>query len=808
MRYLLFFLPLLFFSLYSSGQDQGRKFAIRGKILDDNGTAVPFANVALYDLTSTLITGAVSDDQGQFSIQAAPGTYSLKITFLSYEEKTIPVVKVVASDVALGSIQLKSSSQILNEVTIQGEKSQMELHLDKRVFQVGKDLSNISSSASDILDNVPSVTVDMEGNVSLRGSQNVRILIDGKPSGLTGISTADALRQLQGNLIESVEVITNPSSRYDAEGEVGIINIVLKKERQKGINGSFSLNAGHPDNFGASYSMNFRREKMNFFSSYGFNYRTNPGKGFSYQRIEEDDSVFVYDERRKRTRSDNGHNLRAGMDYFLNEKNTLTGSFLLRNSNGLNTSQTVFSDYDDDVLLRTVTRNEREKEPELNTETSINYRKDFAQKGRQLTADFKWIENIETEEADFRQTDDSAPDSIVLQRSYNTENERNLLLQADYVHPFGKSGKWEAGIKSTQRVLDNKFYVQQQNEDGEWVTDSVFDNHLIYHENIHALYFMLGNEFPDGKFAWQTGLRGELTDILAEFVNTPEATSKQNYFNIFPSAHLSYKFDTEKTLQLSYSYRLSRPRFRELLPFSGYSNNRSLFIGNPNLRPEFTHSIETGYLLNWKSGSALSSIYYRYRTGVHERIRLTDPDNPGTTIMYPINLGKENAYGLEFTLSWTPVHWIRLNSNANFYRAITEGSFEDQYLFSDTYTWTTRTTSRFTFFKKWDFQAGLNYRGPRQTPQGSQRAQYAIDLGLSRDLFKDNGTLTFSVRDLLNSRKWRWTTDTDNIYSTGEFQWRSRQMTLTFTYRLNRKKERGGREEGDRNGDFDGGADF
>lgn len=806
MKRALFFL-LLFVNAFAVVGQSETQYAITGKVIDESKVPIPFANAALYNRSdSTLVTGAVSNDQGQFIITTTTGNYYLTITFLSYEEKTVSNIKVISQDMQLGDIQLKSSSQILEEVTVQGEKSQMELYLDKRVFQVGKDLSNISSSASEILDNVPSVTVDVDGNVSLRGSQNVRILIDGKPSGLTGINTADALRQLQGNLIESVEVITNPSARYDAEGEVGIINIVLKKERKKGINGSFSANAGYPNNYGASYSINFRREKMNFFSSYGFNYRSRPGSGKSYQRIEDGDSVFIYEQDQDRNRSDISHNIRAGIDYFFDNKNTLTGSFVARKSDGLNTSNTVYQDFDaNNTLLQTTVRKEREEEPELNSELALSYRREYDQKGRLLTADFKWIDNRDIEEATFRQTSD-IDNSLTLQRSYNTENERNALFQLDYVHPLSDNGKLEAGLKSTNRIIDNKFYVQQQDDEDNWTSIPGFDNDMTYTENIHAAYAIVGNQF--NKFSVQAGVRGELTDIAVEFRNTPESDTHQNYFNLFPSAHISYEFTPDKTIQLSYSYRLSRPWFRELIPFSGYSDNRSLFRGNPNRKPEYTHSMEASYLLNWESGSILSSAYYRYRTGVRQRIRLNDPDNPGGTISYPINLATENAYGLEFNFSWSPINWFRLNSNANFYRAITEGNYEDQYLYSDTYTWTTRTTSRITVLKKWDLQAGLNYRAPRQTPQGRNLAFYTIDLGLSHDVFKGKGTLTFNVRDLLNSRKFRWITDTENVYSRGEFQWRARQMTLTFTYRLNRNKERD--EEPSENGgnDTGGGNDF
>lgn len=783
-------------------------FSVSGSVVDESNAAVPFANAALYNnLDSTLVTGAVSDGEGHFVINTTPGNYYLRITFLSYEEKTVPNVNVINKDVHVGTIKLRAGSQVLEAVTVQGEKSQMELHLDKRVFQVGKDLSNISGSASEILDNVPSVTVDVEGNISLRGSQNVRILIDGRPSGLTGISTADALRQIQGNLIESVEVITNPSSRYDAEGEVGIINIILKKEKRNGVNGSFSVNAGHPDNYGASFNLNFRKEKMNFFSSYGISHRSSPGSGFSFQSFEQPDSSFSYHQTNDRTRSDVSHNLRAGMDYYFNDKNILTGSFLLRKSDGLNKSHNEYNDFDsDNILVRTVERNEREEEPEVNTELALSYRREYDRKGRLLTADFKWIENVETENATFNQIDYSI-DSIGYQRSRNTENERNALAQLDYIHPFGAKGKIEAGFKSTLRVIDNDFRVEQQNmEDASWFVLPQLDNNLIYTENIHAAYFMIGNEI--NRFSWQTGVRGELSDISVELTKTNEITY-QNYFNLFPSTHLSYRLKPEKTMQLSYSYRLSRPRFRDLMPFSNYSDNRSVRVGNPDLKPEFTHSIEAGYLLNWPSGSMLSSAYYRYRTGVVEHISMVD--SVGFTSTQPVNLATEDAYGLEFNFSWNPTEWWRINTNANFYRAITEGNFNDQRFFSDTYTWTNRTTSRITLFKKWDFQTGFNYRGPRQTPQGRDLAFYFIDLGLSRDVLKGNGTLTLAVRDLLNTRKFRSIIEREDegYYSEREFQWRARQILLTFTYRLNMKKEN--RSNGNGNGgenDFEGGGDF
>ncbi len=665
----------------------------------------------------------------------------------------------------------------------------MELYLDKRIFNVGKDLTNISGSAADILDNVPSVSVDVEGNVSLRGSENVRILIDGKPSGLTGISTADALRQVQANLIESVEIITNPSARYDAEGEVGIINIILKKEGRNGLNGAFAFNGGYPADYGGSFNLNFRRNKFNFFASYGFNYRQRPGSGTSFQQFTLPDSTFAYEQDNTRLRGGRSHNVIGGIDYFFSDKSILTASFVYRRSDGINTSRYEFRDLDaSGNLMRTVVRQEREEEPEDNGEISLSYRKDFKRENHYFTADFKWIENIETEIAQFTETDDS-DNSLSRQRSYGTENERNAFLQADYIAPFKEKGKFETGFRSTLRVIDNDFLVEEQNIELEWDTLPAFDNNMVYTENIYAAYAMLGNEW--NRFSYQAGLRGELTDISIALKRSNEI-NYQTYFNVFPSTHLAYKINEDKTVQLSYSYRLSRPRFRHLMPFSGFSNNRSISTGNPELRPEFTHSFEAAYLLNWESGSILSSAYYRNRTGVIERITLVDSVGFNRTL--PVNLASENAYGLEFNFSWMPEDWFRFNANANFYRAITEGEYNEQRLFRDTYTWSGRAIARVTFLKEVDFQSSINYQAPQETPQGFRQSIYAVDLALARDVLKGKGTVTMSVRDLFNSRRWRNEVIADDFFSTSDFQWRARQFLLTFTYRLNQRKQSGGEE--------------
>ncbi|SEI37790.1 Outer membrane receptor proteins, mostly Fe transport [Dyadobacter koreensis] len=795
--FLIYLFLFIVLCTYANAQQQSRMAFITGKLEDSDKNPVPFANVALYHTKdSTLVGGAVSDETGNFKIQSSAGHYLLKITFLTLNEKIVPDVRLAGKDINLGVIIMTSNAKVLSEVVVKGEKSQMELQLDKRVFNVGKDMSNIGSNASDILNNMPSVTVDVDGNVALRGSGNVRILIDGKQSGMVGMNPAEALKQIPGDLIESIEIITNPSSRYDAEGEVGILNIVMKKNIRYGLNGSFTGTAGYPSNFGGSFNVNYRKKKLNLIASYGHLYREGPGRGTSRQVYNSTDTSFIYEQKNTRTRSGFSNSFMVGMDYFLDKYNTLNGTVSYRKSRNKNTSLLEYRDFDlNNNLTRTVIRSEQETEPRANFEAAINYNKTFEKKGKSLSVVGKYILSDEIESALFNESSQTEVGSLV-QRSFNTEDEKNILFQVDYIQPFGKNGQIETGLKSSIRLLDNDFSVHQQNQAMNWVILPDFDNRFAYDEKIHAAYLMASNQL--GKIFIQAGLRGEYSDILTELKKT-NVVNHRKYFNLFPSLHLSYKLKESQTLQLSYSYRLSRPEFRSLLPFSNFSDSRVFRAGNPLLNPEYTHSFEAGHLMNMEKGSLLSSVYYRHRLGVVENI--TSVDSAGFTTVTPINLSTGDSYGFEFNLTYDPFEWWKWTANANIFRAVNQGVYNDKILRSDTYTWTSRLSSRLTLLKNIDFQSSLNYRAPRKTTQGKELSQYSIDLGLSRDLLKGRATVTASVRDLFNSRKRRSIVENAGYYSQSEFQWRARQFLVTFSYRLNRSKEKEKRADDSDNGE-------
>jgi hypothetical protein len=509
----------------------GQALTVNGIIVDDQKSPIPYASVAQFQLPdSSMIGGVVSDEEGKFHLDSRPGSYFLIISFLSFAEQTIQL-KQKSGVIDLGVITLKSKARQLDEVVITGEKSQMELQLDKRVFNVGKDLSNIGGNAADILDNIPSVSVGVDGTISLRGSENVRILINGKPSGLT-MRNPDALRQLQSNLVERVEVITNPSSRYDAEGEVGIINIVLKENQQNGLNGTFTATAGYPEFYGGSYTLNMRRKKVNLFSSYGSDYRKAPGYSDTYQRFDREDGIEISNRDSDRSSRELSHNIRAGFDYFMTDKASLTGSMMYNIDDGLNRSTLNVVNSLNGQPSGSSIRTDREHEDEKNIEGALNFKKEFSNDQHTLTADFQYIFSNDNETNNYLQTTDGVD---VVQRGANDALEENWFIQADYVHPLSKDGKAEAGVRSNNRVVDNDYSLEELDDQGNWVAFPVFNNNMIYTERIHAAYVMAGDKFD--KFSVQAGLRGEYSGIRTELTSTSEINERR-YFNLFPSVNL------------------------------------------------------------------------------------------------------------------------------------------------------------------------------------------------------------------------------------------------------------------------------
>ena len=455
-----------------------------------------------------------------------------------------------------------------------------------------------------------------------------------------------------------------------------------------------------------------------------------------------------------------------------------------------------------------------EIEDDNNFEYQLGYRRIMKGKGHELNAQFEYRDNDETEDSSIGEADLLVgQDLAISQRSLNVQGDKNVLIQIDYVRPLGKGKKIETGYRGTLREISSDYVVEERDENGvfrpieEIFEGFQFSNKFVYEEDVHAAYFIIENKME--KWGYQLGLRAEQTYITT-FQREGSVTDTKEYLNAFPSAFLTYKLNKEQTLQASYSRRLSRPRFWFLNPFSSFSDPRNIRSGNTDLDPEYTDSYELGLLNNLKKTSWYIGGYYRHTTGVINRISIPGEfAGNAATITTPFNIGIEDSYGLEANFSADPLKWLNVNGNANFFRAVTEGSFTTmttdstgtespsvQDLSRDAITANFRLNTRIKL-GEYNMQVSGNYRAPQNTVQGKRKSFYTIDLGANRDVLKGKGTLTLSARDILNSRKFRGILETENLIEESEFQWRSRQIRLSFTYRINQKKQRNRNRGGD-----------
>ncbi|MEP7258931.1 MAG: outer membrane beta-barrel family protein, partial [Flavitalea sp.] len=766
---------------------------ISGKVIDSLTTA-PLANATVQLLGHPgrkKIMEKLAGENGGFSIKVEPGKYRLEISFQGYQNYTSGILTLGKEPLDLGKIALASMASTLDEVIVQAEKSSMQLSLDKKIFNVGKDLANAGGSAIDILSNIPSVSVDPEGNVKLRGSDGVRILIDGKPSGLVSFKGGAGLQQLPANLIERVEIITNPSARYEAEGMAGIINIVLKKEKKQGFNGSVELISGTPTNLGAAANLNYRHKKINFFINYGIAYRRSPGKGSLYQEVYGADTTFILKQQSQGKIIGFNNNIRGGLDYFFSEKNILTASYLFRRSDATRITDIRYEDYlfNPNNLVDVNTRNQHETEEEPNSEYSLIYKRSFKEKGHEFSAEAKYLDNWESSKQLFTQrnykldgTED--PSKGVLQNSFNDESEKHFLLQADYIKPIGKDGKFETGLRSSFRKMTNDYVVNDIDSAGHFTPLPGLDNVFLYNENIHAVYGILGNK--QKKISYQAGLRAEWTDVTTTLKLTNEKNPR-NYVNLFPSAHFTIDLPKENAMQLSYSRRVRRPFYNDLSPFFTYTDSRNYFSGNPDLNPEFSNVMEVGHIKYLDKGSISSSLYYRHTNGKIDNIRRVS--DQGLSISKPENLVSEKSFGAEFISDYSPYKWWKLDLNLNFFHSDIDGSNILAAYKTSTYSWFARQTSRFMLPNHFDIQFRMNYEAPQKTVQGNRKSLYYADLSASKDVFKGNGTINLNVLDIFNTRKSRTVSTGPNFYTRGEYQYRRRQINLTLNYRIKQAKE-------------------
>lgn len=805
---------VLFFTGFYNYAQQGpparNKVKVTGKVFEKvSKQPLEYATISIMAPNDTkAIAGGITNPKGEFEVAVAPGTYDIKIEFISFKSTEIKQ-KNIQEDTNLGVVNLSEDAAQLNEVVVRAEKSTVEIKLDKKVYNVGQDMMVKGGTVSDVLDNVPSVSVDTEGNVSLRGSDNIRILIDGRPS--NAINVAEALRQLPADAIDKVEVITNPSARYDAEGGSGIINIILKKGKNQGFNGTFIASTGIPETYGLSANLNYKTEKLNYFTTAGYNYRTNEGGGLTNsQYFNEDGSTKSFlDEDRDTKRIRNGFNARAGIEWTIAPNTFWTNAINYQKNSGEDKDLINYNNFDaGHNFTGSSYRLNNADTGSDNVEFTSNLIKNFNDKGHKLTADLSISRNTD----DSNSVIDASPN---FNNTLNDQVQKQVQLQADYVLPLGKGGQFEAGYKGSFGDLNNEYYVTDENN----VKDPNLSNNLEYKENINALYTQYG--FKINKFSYLFGLRWEGTNIQVNLLDTNDFNTKK-YNNLFPSAFISYEISDQSNFTASYSKRLTRPRGRFMNPATNYSSNINIFQGNPDLDPSLTDKYDIGYIKRWDKVTFNTSAYFEDTKDVFSFVRTPTGELVNgipVILSRPINLGKEQKFGFEFTLNYTPFKWWKLNSNFNFFnvKSTGENSYTDavtgetvvQNLDNQANSWFARINSKVTLPYKIDWQLTAMYNGEQKTAQGKNLGQFGMNTALSKDVMKDKATIAFNISDVFNSRIMKSYTYLENQTSYSEMQFRKRQFNLSFTYRFNKpKSERDKNAQPKNDGGGDGGGEF
>ena len=783
-------------------QNASDTYVVSGTIVERESQApLEYATIAFYSSTENkIVGGGVTDSRGNYSIIISTGVYDISFEYFSLMTR-IKSNYNITQDVDFGTIELEAELQTLEVIDLIAEKTTVEIKLDKKIYNVGKDLTVRGGSVSDVLDNVPSVSVDIEGNVALRGNQNVRILINGKPSGLVGLNSTDALRQLPADAIEKVEIITSPSARYDAEGTAGILNIILRRSKALGLNGAVILNAGHPDQLGASGNINYRSGAINLFNNSGYSYRNNPGNSTTKTEffnteydadgllIQDDPNTFR-NEYRTFERIRKGFNSNTGIEWYINPTTSLTSAFLVRKSDNSNETINRTESLDaSKILISQSLRNAPEFETDKTTQFSINFDKEFhGNSDHRLTLDFQ-IENSSEDENSIIYNN-----SVAAERVQTIEDQERILLQTDFTLPIGEHSRFEAGYNGRFSKNTTDYSLEFADNDV-FVLDTDVSNTLIYNEDVNAIYSQYGNKLKE-KFSFLLGLRMESTRITIQQLSSNEY-NKNKYVGLFPTINLGYEFSETQSLTLGYNRRISRPRSWFLNPFPSRTSATNLFQGNPNLNPSYSNGFDIGYLNKFDVLTLNTSLYYNHATDVFTFVSedtgeeiLLDGQNVPVIRRGPINLAENDRYGFEFTLTYNPSKKWNLNANFNFFQSVIRGSYRGLSYDAENLNWFIRLNNKYTLPGAVEWQTRLNYEGPRIDAVNKREARFSTNMAFSKDLFNEKASLSLSINDLFNTQRRNLESTTPTFYSDSYYRWRVRSYTLSFTYRFNQKKKR------------------
>jgi len=774
--------------ILANAQTSGK---VSGKLESEAGEALSFATVGLSrSADSSFVKGELCDEEGRFYFENIPlGAYYVQISYFGLEDHKGKTFEVSAanSSIDLGTIVLKEDAQTLEAVTITGRKPLIEQTQDKLIVNVDKSVLAEGNTALELLEKSPGIVVDENGKISLKGKGGVSVMLNGKLTYLSDDELADLLRGTNSASVEKIEIITNPSSRYDAEGMGGIINIVLKKDNKKGLNGGVNsyIARSRATRYGAGFTMNYQAGKFNAFGSYNHGYRgeveyvsytrrfrtngtvSDPDR-VSYMHTTTDEPLYT-------------NNARAGIDYYLNERNIL--GFVSKANVGtyynFNTTTNSLQNASGDELMNTRTDNNN-RTAWNSLLFNLNYVRKIDDKGRELSADLDFSNNLNRsrQRMDTRYFQDP-----VLSAEYLAARKGNVpsLTQVyvgkiDYRHPVEKLGELEAGLKSSYVTVDNNLRYDTLAND-EWMPDASWSNHFKYDETIHAAYLSLNRKM--GKFSFMAGLRGEYTETVGRQITT-DSVVKLSYLQLFPSFFLTREINNANSLQVSYSRRVGRPDYDDLNPFRFFRDPYMYFEGNPFLRPELTHSLELSHSFDSK---IITTLNYSYTSDVINWM-MGQIDSLNLTYQSPQNLMSQINYGVSVVGTFSVTSWWMHNSFINVFRNQYKGDHKGGELNNRIISAHYNTQNTFRFGKGISGELSGFYNSPTVYGVFVNRSYWVMSAGIQKQVLNKKGTVKLAVNDIFQGRRRVNRARYENLDISSNIRFDSRVVTLSFSYRF------------------------
>ncbi len=781
---------------------------VMGTVVDSqSGNPMEYANVVLFSKRdSSIVAGSVTATDGTFKIKDVPyGRYYFVANFIGFNRETIDSVWVSPRNkvINLGTVQLHSATESLKAVEISAQKEHIEYKIDKKVVNVDQDIMAQGGTAVTALENTPSVQVDIDGNVSLRGSSSFTVLIDGRPSVLEG---SDALQQIPASAIEKIEIITNPSAKYDPDGVSGIINVVMKEKVDRGLNGIANAAIGSNNSYNLDFLLNYKYKKLNYYVGADYRRRAMEGSRKSRQETYTDTTNEYRTSTGIRDRHRTGYGFRAGADYYINDMTTLSVMGRLGNYGfgGSSTSNLHVLKTPGDSNLYTRTLNESERSGDYYSGT-VNFQHKFDDLGHEIDAMFyfsgrdgsDWEEQKEfNSDANWNPLEEN-PFFI---RTTENSDDQEFRIKIDYTKPIGEEGKIEAGYQTRlEDETENYIYRKWNYVVSDWTEDSLYSNDMDFRRDIHSMYGIYNNTF--GNFGMQLGMRGEYTyrEIKNKKASEPSIIDRWDYF---PTLHFSQTFPNKDQVLASYTRRIDRPRGWFLDPFVSYIDQYNYQKGNPNLQPEYIDSYELSYQKRiWNSLISLEG-YYRITKNKITRLRTLQPD--GRFLHTFENLDKDFALGAELMINTDPFKWLTLSLTGNLYNYRLQGSVTEENVDNESTNWNGRLNAVIKMPANIRMQVNGFYNGPSITAQGQTEGFFMTNVAVKKDFFNNKFAATFSVRDIFGTAKHEFTSSGPGFYSYDYFDHESPIFSLNLSWRINdykRQMERNGN-----NGNMDNGG--